>query len=40
VPSNLIMEKVGARLWITRIMITWGLLAGATALPPCDFCWA
>ena len=29
VPSNLIMEKVGARLWIARIMITWGLLAGA-----------
>ena len=32
VPSNLVMEKVGARLWIARIMITWGLLAGATAL--------
>src|SRR5437868_10654979 len=32
VPSNLIMEKVGARLWIARIMITCGLLAGATAL--------
>jgi ACS family tartrate transporter-like MFS transporter len=31
VPSNIIMEKVGARLWIARIMITWGLLAGATA---------
>src|SRR4249919_273429 len=31
VPSNVIMEKVGARLWIARIMITWGLLAGATA---------
>src|SRR6266480_7726231 len=27
VPSNLIMEKVGARLWIARIMITWGLWA-------------
>jgi MFS transporter, ACS family, tartrate transporter len=25
------MEKVGARLWIARIMITWRLLAGATA---------
>ena len=24
VPSNLAMEKVGARLWIARIMITWG----------------
>jgi ACS family tartrate transporter-like MFS transporter len=32
VPSNIILEKVGARLWIARIMITWGLLAGATAL--------
>src|SRR5207248_4637432 len=31
VPSNVIMEKVGARLWIARIMITWGIFAGATA---------
>jgi ACS family tartrate transporter-like MFS transporter len=31
VPSNLILEKVGARLWIARIMITWGVLSGATA---------
>jgi ACS family tartrate transporter-like MFS transporter len=31
VPSNLILEKVGARIWIARIMITWGILAGATA---------
>ena len=31
VPSNVIMEKVGARIWIARIMITWGLFAGATA---------
>src|SRR5271155_4813443 len=31
VPSNVIMEKVGARFWIARIMITWGILAGATA---------
>jgi ACS family tartrate transporter-like MFS transporter len=30
-PSNLIMEKVGARLWIARIMITWGILAVLTA---------
>nr|WP_319540242.1 MFS transporter [uncultured Methanospirillum sp.] len=27
VPSNIIMQKVGARLWIGRIMITWGLVA-------------
>ena len=26
VPSNLALEKVGARLWIARIMITWGLV--------------
>ena len=32
VPSNVIMEKVGARLWIARIMVTWGLLAGLTAM--------
>lgn len=31
VPSNLIMERVGARLWLARIMVTWGLVAGATA---------
>ena len=31
VPSNVIMEKVGARIWIARIMITWGIFAGATA---------
>jgi ACS family tartrate transporter-like MFS transporter len=30
VPSNVIMEKVGARLWIARIMITWGLFAMGT----------
>src|SRR5438105_12076175 len=32
VPSNIILEKVGARLWIARIMISWGVLAGLTAL--------
>jgi MFS transporter, ACS family, tartrate transporter len=31
VPSNIILEKVGARLWIARIMISWGILSGATA---------
>src|ERR1700690_3500810 len=30
VPSNLILERVGARRWIARIMITWGLLSAAT----------
>ena len=32
VPSNVILEKVGARVWIARIMITWGVLAGLTAM--------
>jgi ACS family tartrate transporter-like MFS transporter len=32
VPSNLAMEKVGARLWIARIMITWGIVSGLMAL--------
>ncbi|GAC1344090.1 MAG: MFS transporter [Acetobacteraceae bacterium] len=31
VPSNLFLERFGARKWIARIMITWGLLSGATA---------
>src|SRR5271170_3456952 len=31
VPSNIILEKVGARLWIARIMVTWGVISGATA---------
>ncbi len=31
VPSNLIMHRVGARFWITRIMVTWGLLSAAMA---------
>src|SRR5215510_14780797 len=32
VPSNLLLEKYGARRWIARIMITWGVLAAAMAL--------
>lgn len=31
VPSNLALEKFGARLWIARVMITWGLISGAMA---------
>jgi len=31
VPSNLIMDKVGARLWLARIMVTWGIASAATA---------
>ena len=29
VPSNLILHRVGARTWIARIMVTWGLVAAA-----------
>lgn len=32
VPSNMILAKVGARIWIARIMITWGIIAAAMAL--------
>ncbi|MGW4127221.1 MFS transporter [Amycolatopsis japonica] len=31
IPSNIIMEKVGARIWLARIMVTWGLVTAATA---------
>jgi D-galactonate transporter len=31
VPSNLFLERFGARKWIARIMLTWGLLSGGTA---------
>ncbi len=32
IPSNLIFERVGARTWLSRIVITWGLLACGCAL--------
>ena len=31
VPSNLMLEKVGARVWMSRIMLSWGLVSMATA---------
>jgi D-galactonate transporter len=31
VPSNLIMHRVGARRWIARIMVTWGIISAAMA---------
>ena len=31
VPSNLVLDKVGARIWIARVMITWGMISGAMA---------
>ena len=32
VPSNLLLQRVGARRWIARIMVTWGVVAAAMAL--------
>ncbi|HXF18708.1 MAG TPA: MFS transporter [Burkholderiales bacterium] len=32
VPSNIVLEKVGARRWIARIMFTWGIVSGLTAV--------
>ena len=34
VPSNLLLEKFGARKWIARIMLSWGILSGAMAFIP------
>ena len=31
VPSNIILDRVGARLWIARVMVTWGLISVAFA---------
>jgi ACS family tartrate transporter-like MFS transporter len=31
VPSNVALNKYGARIWISRILVTWGLVAVATA---------
>lgn len=28
VPSNVLLHRFGARIWIARIMITWGIIAG------------
>jgi D-galactonate transporter len=32
IPSNLILHRVGARKWIARIMVSWGLVSAATML--------
>src|SRR6201987_2768050 len=31
IPSNLILEKISARIWVARIMITWGIISALTA---------
>ncbi|MBP4999927.1 MFS transporter [Acinetobacter baumannii] len=37
VPSNIVLHKVGARRWIARIMITWGILSGCFAFVQTDW---
>ena len=32
IPSNLLLDRVGARIWIGRILITWGIVAALTGL--------
>ncbi len=32
VPSNVMLHRIGARIWIARIMLTWGLVSGCMAL--------
>lgn len=32
IPSNVMMHRYGARLWLARIMVTWGVIAMAMAL--------
>ena len=34
VPSNIFLERVGARVWVARIMITWGIVSAAFAFIP------
>src|SRR3954452_6538999 len=34
VPSNLILHRFGARRWIARILVTWGIVATAMAFAP------
>ncbi|WP_434601211.1 MFS transporter [Pseudomonas sp. Z4-7] len=31
VPSNILLQRIGARIWLTRIMLTWGLVAAGMA---------
>jgi MFS family permease len=37
VPSNLILHRVGARIWLARIMVTWGLVSAACAFVQTPF---
>lgn len=37
VPSNIILEKVGAKIWIARIMITWGIISSGFMFVQTEF---
>lgn len=37
VPSNLVLEKVGAKIWIARIMLTWGIISSCMMLVETEF---
>ena len=37
VPSNIILHRVGARVWIARVMITWAIISGAMAFVTTPF---
>ena len=37
VPSNLILHRIGARIWLARIMVTWGLVSAACAFVQTPF---
>ena len=37
VPSNLVLEKVGAKIWIARIMVTWGIISSCMMLVETEF---
>ncbi|MBN3754327.1 MFS transporter [Paraburkholderia sp. Tr-20389] len=40
VPSNMLLHRIGARTWITRILVTWGVLSACTMFVtgPTSFC--
>ena len=37
VPSNLILHRIGARIWLARIMVTWGIVSAACAFVATPF---
>ncbi|HEV8544625.1 MAG TPA: MFS transporter [Verrucomicrobiae bacterium] len=37
IPSNLVLHRVGARIWLARIMVVWGLISAATVFAKTDF---